>query len=414
MAYKSPINAPLTENQARAISKLSAVNTFLSATKKTDKNVPKNQQISTYDFLLQMAISIIGPPIVDVLLKTFFNKVFNAADQKLEKIVITAIAKSLDKNEKQISNSQSNEDWLFANVLPTFKLAKNLLAAQIIAMIFGPKQKMEEYLNRTSEGWSAEMLTLKKNKILESAVCANRLFSLANNIDDTQGNIEYNQVELKKQLEQGNVEFIISCQNVKVKLPDDTDAILGTNTVINPADMFTNLSNYVSGEIQRQNSEENANAVNKSFLQTVNEKMFNLMPETIGYQLNNVVNTINNNSNLALTIEDITSYPCEIVGVCYESDSENYKRKTAFSSHIMNTLYALLITILFREITNRIKKILKQAIAERARRRRERVIEKQRQRFSFLNKAGESLSKATKFKEALKEIDDIFDAVKNI
>lgn len=412
MAFKPPVNAPLTENQSKALSKFSAMRTFLSSSSKADKNIPKNQQISTYDFLTQMAYSVIGPGIIDILLKSFFDKLFDERNDKLEKMILKSVASSLDKSDKKISNNKTNEQWLMDNVLPGFKLAKRTLSLMIIAMIFGPKNKMDEYVDKSNTTGDS---VAKKRTILDSAICSCQVFSLSNNLSEPQGDLEYNKVQLKKQLEDGNIEFVISCQNVKIKLPDNTENVLKSNAVSNPADIFSNLNNYVSQEITKQNTQENSNAINKSFLQTMNEKIFTLMPTAVSMQMDYVFDKIySENPSINANIETVVSSPCEIVNICYEKDSENYKKKTAFSSTLINIMYALLISILFSELTNKIKKIIKQALAQRAKRKREKFIEKQKQRFAFLDKAGKAIGQSKVIKGALKSVDEIYDFLKDI
>jgi hypothetical protein len=355
---------------------------------------------------------------VNILLKSFFDKLFSSSDKKLEKMVLKSIAKSLDESGKQISSSKSNEQWLTDNVLPAFKIAKIALATMIITMMFGPRRKMEEAVENSNPSVSTAELDKRKKAVLDSAACADSIFSLSNIPSEPQGDIEFNKVQLKKILEAGNVEFVISCQEIKIKLPENLEDTLGTNSVSvqdNASNMFVNLANFVSQETQKQNVPENTNAVNQSFYEVSNQKIFNLMSTAVGYQLDGVFNAINaENSSINASMQSVVSSPCEITDVCQETNTTEYKQKTAFSSTLINLMYALLISIFFKELVNRIKKLTSKVFVERARRRRERKLEKQKQRFGFLSEAGESIQKSSKFKEALKEITSIFDSIKGL
>jgi hypothetical protein len=416
MPFKPPINSSLTENQSQALSKFGAMKTFLStSSKKKDNFVPKSQQISTYDFLIKMAYSAIGPAIIDILLKSFFDKLFDKGSKKLENMVIKSIAASLDKSGTKLSNSQSNEEWLKSNISPTFNLAKDVLALMLITMIFGPKKKMDEYVEKSDPSGDVNG---RKANILDSAVCSSQTFTLTNNPSVPQGDLEYNKIQLRRQLEQGNVEFIISCQTVKVKLPEQLEQTLKSETVSNPADIFSNLNNYVSQEIIRQNVPENSNAVNKTFYQTINEKTFQLLPTAIAMQMGPVFDLINvkaksqNPSFTPITVESVISSPCEIVNS--DSTSASFKQKSVFYSTFLNILYAFLISILFNEITNQLKKMIKNIFAESARRKAEKKIRKQQMRFKFLDKAGNALEKAKMYEEAMKGISVINSFIKGI
>ena len=113
----------------------------------------------------------------------------------------------------------SNELWLVENALPVlhliFQEVKVLIVKQIIAMIFGPKNKM------SGPNLQQQIPTspLNNDQILEQVLAAQSMFSLSTSEGNEYGDMEYNLVQLKKQLTDGIVQFTISCQDIKIKLP---------------------------------------------------------------------------------------------------------------------------------------------------------------------------------------------------
>ena len=400
MPFKSPISNPLTQAQSEVLSKFSAMKTFLTIPLNSNTRIPKSQQISSFDFLLKLAAGTVGTAAIDILLKSFLDKIFDENNDKLEKMVIKALASALKKNGKEMSKTKTNEEWLFERVHPVFKIAKITLALYITTLVFGPKKNMDKYV--TEQDSSKE--------IFEAAVCSNQTFSLSNSPNEPQGDIEYNKAELRRQLTEGNIEFIISCQSVKIKLPENIEQVLKAETVKTPADIFSNLNNFVAQETQRQNAPENANAINKSFQQTIIEKIFNLISFTIGAQLGPVFDIINGAlpAGESVTVRDIIPSPCELV------NNPDDEKKKEFYTVLINLLYALLISIILTFLINKIKKLIKRAFQEKARAETERKIEKQKQRFAFLDKAGKALGKAKMVKLALSGINSIYNFIKDI
>jgi len=416
MPFRPPQNNPLTENQSRAISKLGAIKTFLSLPTKADLNVPKPNQISSYDFLLALGIAIVGANFIDSIISSFFTKIFSSNDKKLERMVLKSTAESMDANGKTVSDDMSNKDWLFNNVLPSFNLNKRNIANQIITMIFGPKNNMVDGFNRSNPDLNDEQKQIVSDSIVDISACAGsgKFFSLSND-QFPQGDLEFNQVQLRKQLEEGNVVITISCKDVKIKLPGDYGRVLGVDTASNPGSIFINLSNFMANETQRQDTAENANAVRRSSNQILVDKTMNLMSSSVEPQMKSVFDAINSGpkGDLGVNASNTVSNPCVITGLC-ESDPEEFKKKSAFSSALMNLLYTFIVILIFRELSKRIKGIIKKSIAKSARRKRERLVEKQKQRFSFLGKNGQSISRAGKFREALRSLDGLFESVKDI
>lgn len=411
MAFQTPVGVPLTDTQENLLSQLSSLKGFLAIPEKKHRNIDKERQISTFDYLLRLTESTIGAAFVDVMLKTFISKLFDPNSNKLETFVVKSLAKSLDANGKRISNSESNLSWLQTNVQPglhvTFLVAKAVIAKQIITMVFGPKDKMP--VKNSSQD---------PDKLLNYATCSNSMFSVSNETSETDGDMEFNTVELKKRLEKGQVIFTISCQDVKISLPsniDDTfDQVINNNSnpskpPANPAIFFDVISNHVGTETQRINSPTNNNAVKKGFLQILVEKIINLITPTLEPHLAGSFAKINSgpNGNLGITSADILSNPCEIGDLCGTDEAE-FNKKSAFTSSMSNLIFAMVCSIMLQKLIKEIKKLIANALAKRAKNKLQRKLTKQRQRLEILDNAQDAASAVQKSGAALATLNDIF------
>ena len=54
MALKIPVSSPLTEAQAELTSKIGSMKSLLSLPIDVNLNIPKSQQISTFDYLIKV------------------------------------------------------------------------------------------------------------------------------------------------------------------------------------------------------------------------------------------------------------------------------------------------------------------------------------------------------------------------
>jgi hypothetical protein len=409
MAFQTPIGVPLTETQERVLAQLGSLKGFLSIPDKRNKTLDKDRQISTFDYLLRLTESTIGASFIDVMLKEFISRLFDPNNDKLETFIIKSMEASLAKNNKKISNTQSNAEWLNQNVLPelklTFRVAKALIAKQIIIMIFGPKQKMDSD-------------PIKQNAYLDYASCADTMLSVSNDSSETDGDIESNLVELKKRLEKGEVEFTISCQDIKIKLPENIDstfdAVIQNNQnpsrpPQNPAIFFDVISNHVGAETQRINSPSNSNSVKKGFLQILVEKIINLITPVIDPYVAFAIKKINSgpNGDLGVTSQNMLSNPCDLRELC-GSDEVEFEKKSAFTSKISNLIFAMVCSIMLQKLIKEIKKLIANAFAKKAKAKIQRKVEKQKQRFEILENAQEAADAVAKSRAALGSLDDIF------
>lgn len=428
MAFKSPVVSPLNESQERLLAQLGSLKNVLTLPFKTQLKISLDKQISSFDYLLRIAQTTVGQAAIDVLLKSFIDKIFDPNNDKLERIILHSLAVSLDKQNKKISNNPdiSNEKWLIDNTLPAlhliFQEVKVLIVKQLIAMIFGPKTQM----NSPTSQQIQDVTPLSTDEILDNVLAAESMFSLSNSEGNQFGDMEYNMVNLKQQLEKGIVQFTISCQDIKIKLPDnfnqDIDNMLSsiiktlpgitgeptTGIIRNPTIAFNYIENHVANELQRINSQENVNAVRKSWIQILLEKLFNLLIISITPFLKGVFDKINSeNPTLNIAIIGIISSPLELKNLS-NSDQQQFEYKSWFMKTFLNAMYALLLSILLKFLIKEVKKLIKNAIAKRAAIKLQSKLKRMAKIKESLNTVQKNIEKAQRAAEALKEFNDIF------
>lgn len=406
MAIQKPIENALTDEQAKVLAQLSSIKNVFSLKLPKKTSVDASKQVSTFDYTRKITEATLGVAFMDLFLKSFLDKLFDPNNDKLERIILTSIAKSLDKSNRRLSESQTNKEWLLENCLSplnaTFRVAKAQIVKQIITMIFGPKEKMSDD-------------PVQQSKFLDLAVCSSDMFSLSNPTSDTDGDFEYNKVELRKRLEKGEVKFVISCQDVKIKLPESilaqADNIVANNSnpdkpKINPSVLFEQTSNHVTSETQRINAPENANSVRKGFLQILVEKVINLISIAIEPHMGDVFARMNQSPNgeTNFSYANLTPTTCEIRSLCVGNDAE-FQTKTSFMSALMNGIYAFLLSVMLQRLIKELKTLIKKYIVQKAKDRIRRKLAKKK--FSndvVLQKA----EKAEKFAQATEKLNDIF------
>ena len=406
MGFQKPIENILTDEQEKLLAQLSSIKNSFSLKIKKPKFLENSQQISTFDYTRKIAESTLGSASMDLFLKSFLDKLFDPNSNKLEKIILKSFAKSLDAKGKKISQTQTNQEWLLQHALvplnAVFRAAKAEIVKKIITMVFGPKEKMSND-------------PVQQTILLNSAICSSDMFSVSNPVNDFDGDFEFNKVELKKRLEKGEVIFIISCQEVKIKLPEtitnQADDVISNNSnpnkpKINPAIMFEQVNNTVTAETQRINAQENANSVRKSFAQIMVEKVINLLPIALGPYLPGIISTINDVSgnDIGLTPEELTPSPCEIRTMC-TGDEVAFKQKTSFVSALMNGIYAYLLSVIIQRLIKELKKLIKNYIVQKSKDAIRRKIAK---RQFISDESLQKLEKAQKFNAAVQQLSSIF------
>ena len=102
MPFKVPLNSPLTEVQAKAVSKVNSLRTYTSVPDNLFPNLSEEQQISTFDFSLSLLNSVSGNGEGDKVFNKFMNKIFAVTGPDsivLEEMIIKALADSLEARD---------------------------------------------------------------------------------------------------------------------------------------------------------------------------------------------------------------------------------------------------------------------------------------------------------------------------
>jgi len=445
MGFQKPIENKLTPSQKRVLAKLTAIRNFqldpikFKGLSLLDFNPSPNEQISSFDYLKKIIESVLGSVALDLYLKTFLDKLFDPNNTKLEMMVIKAMAKTLDANGVNISKTngagsaiqngfaslsslqnasipsigntntgtETNQEWLIKHVLPVlnaaFRIVKAEIVKQIITMVFGPKEKMSND-------------PVQQNYLLNAAVCSSGMFSMSNPTSESDGDFEFNKVELKKRLEKGEIVFTISCQDVKITLSEtilnQANDIIANNAnpskpKINPAILFEQVNNHVTAEAQRINSPENANAIRKSFIEIMVEKVLNLVTVAIEPYTKIIFGAAAKTfQNPNATYEAFILSPCEIRTMCSGGDDdENFQKKTTFNKSLMNAMLAYLLSIILENLTKEIKKIIKNYVLKKS----QDAIKRKLAKKTFVSDEQlQKAEKAKKFAEANAQLSDIF------
>ena len=111
MGFQKPIENKLTPSQKRVLAKLNAIRNFqldsvnLRVLSLLDFNPPPAEQVSLFDYLKQIIASALGAASLDLYLKTFLDKLFDPSNNKLETMIIKALAKTLDANGVNLSQT---------------------------------------------------------------------------------------------------------------------------------------------------------------------------------------------------------------------------------------------------------------------------------------------------------------------
>lgn len=297
----------------------------------------------------------------------------------------------------------TNEEYLTKYLLPVLSIGKTLLMKQLITMMFGPKEKMSND-------------TKTQDLLVNSVACSEKMFSVSNDpISDSE--LEYNRVKLKEQLTDGKIELTISCQKLTISLPENyiEDFGLQDNTVTggssnsNPANSVLLLSNYIQSEVQRQNTEDNSNAVKKSFIQIFVEQLLSIISTSLAVspEMSEIMDLINSDlqktpSQQPMTTKELCSSPCEITNACDSKNKEDFKKKSAFSSSLIDSIYSMLISMLVQKLISEVKKKVKDYVALKAKQQFEKIKKRQMEKFKSFKKVSDTTNKITAYNEALK------------
>jgi len=420
MAYKVPIQNPLTEAQSELVAQVSSMKNLLSIPTLPKINIPKNQQVSTFDYLQKVMQSLGIQP--EILFTLFLDKIFDQAGTFMEENVIDSIAETVAKKGRALPNINQGTNNLNADTVQSFKqqnvaylnsiipnnflsVFKQKIAKDLTLMIFGGKDTSAgQYLN----GDAAE-----RGRLINSAVCAANNFDLSAPAVVRDQDLEFNRIALKRQLEQGQVEFEVNCQMVKIKLPEDPAFIFeggGTDTIegqaITPAQSLEVVVNYVQNQTQNINNEQNANQAGKSFFRIMIEKLIGYFGTIIYAYVNLIFAGIQSTSaGSDLTKDSVLSDPCSIL-----NDPDN-QEKSEFSERIANLLLKALLSILLLEVIKRFKRLVAGYFARTFLEKQRRKEEKLKARFGLLGDVAETAEKARKYAAAVNSLSSIISSV---
>lgn len=318
----------------------------------------------------------------------------------------------------------SNKEYLDKYLKPVLNAGKRALVAQIIKMVFGPKEIM-----------SSDPAT--QEKLLNSAACGEQMFSVSNNPSVTSKQLEFNRVQLKKQLEAGKIELTVSCQKVEIQLPENFEEqfdLLPSSEVgipesqrPNPAESLVLLNNYVQSEMQRQRNEEDATQIRQSFFQIMIEKIMQYISVAFSatpaiQSVFGIINTeLTKTGQPTLNPQELLSSPCQITAACKSGNKKDFEEKSSFSKSIIDSLYSLVLSMLIRKLISEAKAKIAKLIQEKAKEKMLKLIRRRKEKTKFLSKLDgfannvkEKVGKAEEFKQQLKTsgLKDIFGFLK--
>lgn len=419
MAIDLPINAPLTDAQGELTAKIGSMKSLLALPTIKKRNIPKESQISTFDYLLKIMEAMGLNP--EVIFNAFLNKVFDETGTFLEEKVLDAIGDSIGENGIQLSpyinnptaSSDDKKAYKVANktfirgIVPnTFlQVVKQKIAKDLMVMIFGPKQTNPNSLNTNQ----AEV-----DFFINNAVCAEGMFSLSNDPIVRNNDIEFNRIKLRQQLEKGEVVYEISCQDVKIKLPEDPGFIFNgggsftsPSSTISPAQSLIFSVQYVNNQVQRINNETNANKGGKRFYQILIEKLLSFISVLIQPYLPSVFTIINSSigSNPPVPMGNVVFDNCAIA-----NDPENNSKKE-FTKSLFNALLKGLLKLLLLFAIKKFKQLVANYFARTALEKQRRKLEKAKLKFQVFSKVQDNVDKIQKYQAALETLATILGVI---
>lgn len=411
MAFDLPINAPLTDAQAELTAKVGSMKSLLALPSIRKRNIPKGNQISTFDYLLKVLNTMGLTP--EIVFNAFLTKVFDQSGSFLEEKVLGAIADSLGnqgiqlspyinnptaaKNEKKAYKA-SNKSFI-SNLIPnTFlQVYKQQMAKNLLIMIFGKGPGSAALNNNANE----------VDSLISNAICGEGLITLSNDPIVRNQDIEANRVKLRKQLEKGEVIYEISCQDVKIKLPEDPGFIFtggGTFTapggVVSPSIALVNTVQYVNNQVQRINNETNANKGGKTFFQILIEKLLGFVAILVQPYLYIPINLINN----SLTPSQQISQSQVFFSNCDISDDPSNEIKKEFTKSLFNSLLKELLKLLLLFVIKKFKQLVKNYFARTALEKQKRKLEKAKMKFQVFSEVGAAADKISRYQAALETL----------
>ncbi len=412
MALQIPISSPLTDSQAELTSKIGSMKSLLAFPIDVNLTIPKENQISTFDYLLKIFKALGLDP--ELIFNVFLDKIFDETGTFLEENVINAVADSIGEKGRQLPGinnptattedkeeyKKNNRAYLTGIVPATFLQAfKQQMAKNLTIMIFGPKSgPAAEALNPNAS---------ERNRLIEDAVCSQNLFSLSSDPIVKNEDVEYNRVKLRRQLEAGQVIFEISCQEVKVKLPDNPGYMFGEGgqftqssaTPPTPSQSLNLLVQHVKNVGQQINNEQNSNSIGHSFFEIMIGKIFNYISSLVFPFLGPIFNLIQNDPAAAgLSSSSVAYSNCDVMNSA-GNPAQNPAEKQEFFKSLANALLKELLRLLLVFVIKEFKKLVANYFTRTAIERQKRKAEKIKQKFNIFNKLGEAQELADKAKK---------------
>lgn len=420
MAFNQPIQNPLTEAQSELVAKVASMKNLLNIPLIPKINIPKFQQVSSFDYLQNVMRSLGLQP--EVLFSVFLERVFDDAGEFLQENVVDALAETIAKKGRALPNINQGTNNLDANTVQSFKeqntayinsivpsgffaVLRQQVAKDLTLMIFGGQDTpAAQYLNPSAA---------ERQRLINSAVCAANNFDLSAPAIVRDQDLEFNRIALKRQLEAGQVEIEVNCQMVKISLPEDPSFIFeggGTETIegqaITPAQSLEVVVNYAQSQTQNINNEQNANQAGKSFFRIMIEKLIGYFGTIIFGYLSPIFEAIQQTSaGSDLTRENTLSDPCSIL-----NDPDD-PEKAEFSTRIANLLLRALLSILLLEVIKEFKLLVAGYFARTFLERQRRKAEKLKARFGLIGDLEETASRARKFAQAANSLSSIIGSV---
>lgn len=423
MAIDLPINAPLTDTQGELTGKIGAMKSLLVLPSIRKRNIPKANQMSAFDYLLKLLETMGLNP--EVIFNAFLSKVFDEAGN-LEKKVLDAVADSIGEGGVQLSpyinNASATKDEKKAykssnrsyinGLFPSatfLETVKQDLAKKLMLMIFGRNPSLEASM-------STPLSAADANGLIDSAVCGEGLFSLSNDPIVRNQDIEFNKIKLREQLEKGEVVYEISCQSVKIKLPEDPGFIFnggGTFTspssVVSPAQSLIFSVQYVNNQVQRINNESNANKGGKKFLQILIEKLLSFISTMVQPYLPDVFTAIN--TQLSASGSPTISQGDFVYDNCSIANEPESDKKKEFAKSLFNALLKDLLKLLLLFVIKKFKQLVANYFARTALEKQKRKLEKAKLKFKVFFSLAEDADKIQKYQAAVSTLKDVLETI---
>jgi len=433
----------LTEVQSELTAKIGSMKSILALPSFKKPNIPKDLQISPMDYLLKVLSSLGIDP--QIIFSSFLSSVLDEYTTKLEDFVVKAIADAMGQKgitldpyvnttgatDTQIKVYKEENFKYLKTVIPeTFlQTAKQKLVKDLMIMIFGPQDgPVAVALNPVAA---------EREYLISNAVCGIGMFAISNDPQLKDSDIEYTRIKKRQELENGQVIYEISCQDVKITLPENPTIFfqgggvnsVGQNLPLTPYQSIVQINQYVVNQSQKINNEKNSNKVGKSFLQIMVETLINAistlvqpyLPEVFA-TISSAVSTENNlpSNSVSFPTADFVVSMCEINALPSSGATDTEKKqKKEFVRSLLNSLLKDLIKLLLAYAIKRFKKFIKEYFAKKVKERQKRKLDKAKlkyeQRLAQINKAKaeaeEAKEKIQKYQAAINVLTELLGAV---